>query len=110
MAWPYIAGAVAVAVLANSLSLLWARGESRYSVWFFAMVAVSPFVFISFGLVGSRMGLAVGSAVLDSLLTLGTIAVGLVFFQEWRSVSAAQFAGMALALAGIFLMLFFPKT
>jgi hypothetical protein len=109
--WLYIAVAVATGVVANAVSAAWARGASRYSWQFFTMLLISPFVFISFGLVTARLGgLAIGSGVLDSLLTLGTIVVGLFLYQEWRAVSMVQYLGMALALAGVFLMLFFPKA
>jgi multidrug transporter EmrE-like cation transporter len=107
--WPALAGAVAIAVLTNAVSVKWARGENRFSGWFFLMVALAPLVFMSFGLVASKLGLAMGSAIVDSLLTACTIAVGLALLQEWRAVSALQCLGMALALAGVFLMLFFPK-
>ena len=67
-------------------------------------------VFFSFGLVTSRLGVAVSSGIIDSLLTASTIAVGLILFQEWSKVSMLQYFGMVLALCGIFLMLFFPKS
>jgi multidrug transporter EmrE-like cation transporter len=101
--------AVAFAVIGNSISAVWARRQDTFSPWFFAMVAVAPLVFVSFGLVTSRLGLAVGSGVIDSLLTLATILVGLLAFGEWSRVSPLQYAGMALALAGVSLMVFFPK-
>lgn len=106
--WPLIAAAVAIGVVANAVSAAWARGEDRYSVWFFAMLLVSPLVFISFGLVASKIGLAMGSGVIDSLLTLSTIFLGLIVYQEWRSLSPLQYLGMVLALAGVFLMLSSP--
>jgi multidrug transporter EmrE-like cation transporter len=105
----YIALAVAIALSANSVSALWAKNENRYSLWLLLLVVLSPFVFISFGLVTGRMGLAITSAVIDSLLTISTIIVGLVFFKEWDKISTAQYVGMAFAIIGIFLMIYFPK-
>lgn len=108
--WIYILAAVFIAVLGNSVSAIWAKEADKFSLWLLAVLAISPFVFISFGLVTSRLGVAIGSGVIDSLLTLSTISVGLFLFQEWGKVSSLQFLGMALALSGVFLMLFFPKS
>lgn len=40
---------------------------------------------------------------------VGVLANSISLNQEWRTVSPIQYLGMVLALAGIFLMLFFPK-
>ncbi len=108
--WLYIAGAVAIALLANSVSAVWARGEDKLSLWLLAILILSPLVFISFGLTTSKLGVAISSSAVDSLLTVSTIAVGLVLFQEWNKISGLQYLGMTLALCGLFLMLFFPKA
>lgn len=107
--WIFIIGALATAVLGNTLGTLWAKGESKISLWLLAVIVVSPLVFITFGLVTSRIGLAVSSAVIDTLLTVSTIAVGLLIFREWDKLSALQYVGMALALTGVFLMLYFSR-
>ncbi len=106
-AWFCIIVAVAVAVMANYLSTLWARGGSRTLL--LALILISPIVFISFGLVTARLGLSVSSAVIDTLLTLSTIFVGLVIFHEWNTLVTMQYMGMFLALTGVFLMVFFSK-
>ena len=108
--WLYVIIAVAIAVLANSVSAVWAKGDDKFSVWFLALLVISPLVFISFGLTTSRLGVAVSSGTIDSLLTVSTIAVGLVLFQEWQKVSTLQYLGIAFAVIGIFLMVFFPKS
>lgn len=107
--WVYVIVAVAIAISANSISTIWAKGEDRFSPWLIAVITISPFVFISFGLVVSKVGMAISSGVIDSLLTFSTIAIGLIVFREWDKVSAAQYVGMAFAMTGIVLMLFFPK-
>ena len=66
-------------------------------------------VFITFGLVTSRVGVAVSSAVVDTLLTVSTVAVGLLLFREWNRLSAIQYVGMLLALMGVLLMVSFSK-
>lgn len=103
--WFYIIVAVLVAVSANSVSAIWASKENRFtSPWFLLLLLISPLVFITFGLVTSRLGLAVTSATVDILLTVTTILVGLFFFREVGNLSWYQFLGMAFALTGMILM------
>jgi drug/metabolite transporter (DMT)-like permease len=52
------------------------------------------------------LGVAISSATIDSLLTVTTIAVGLLFFHEWNTISFYQYVGMGLVLVGIFLTQF----
>ena len=107
--WFYIVGAVLVAVTANSISTIWAGKENKLtSIWFLAVILISPFVFIAFGLVTSRLGLTVSSATVDSLLTISSVLVGLFFFQEWGTLSYHQYLGLTLAILGIIFMQF-PK-
>ena len=108
--WFYVVAAVSIALIGNSVSAIWAKGDDKTSLWLLALILVSPMVFLSFGFVTSKLGLAVTSGVIDSLLTVSTMAVGIFFFQEWQKISFLQYFGMALALLGIFLMIFFPKT
>ncbi len=105
-----VVGAVAIALLANAVSTIWARGADKLSIWLVLVVLVSPLVFLSFGLVTMRLGVTISSGTIDSLLTVTTIAMGLIIFQEWSKVSPLQYLGIGLALAGIFLMVYFPKA
>src|SRR3989338_1479477 len=105
--WFYILGAVSIALLANSISVIWATNKGgKFSMWLLLLIVISPFVFITFGLVASKLGLSMGSAVVDSLLTITTILVGLFLFKEWGNVSTYQYVGMLLAVSGIILMQF----
>ena len=105
--WLYILGTVSIAVLANSISVIWATDKGgKFSMWLLLLIIISPFVFITFGLVTSRLGLSMSSAIVDSLLTITTILVGLFLFREWGSVSTYQYMGMLLAVSGIILMQF----
>ncbi|MEK7857525.1 MAG: hypothetical protein AAB320_00165 [Elusimicrobiota bacterium] len=106
---PLIAGALAIALFANSVSAVWAKQPGKVSWPLFLMLLSSPLVFVSFGLVTARLGLAVGAGVIDSLLSVSTIAVGLILFREWDKVSSLQYLGMFLAFVGVALMLLFPK-
>lgn len=105
--WFYIISTVAVAVTANSISAIWASKENKFTtIWFPLMIIISPIVFITFGLVTSKIGLSVSSATIDSLLTISTILVGLFLFHEWGNVSLYQYVGMFLAVSGVVLMQF----
>ena|SRR3989344_1546319 len=107
--WFYIISAVLVAVTANSISTIWAGKENKLTtIWLLAVIIISPFVFITFGLVTSKLGLTVSSATVDSLLTIGSVLVGLFLFQEWNTFSLYQYLGLILAISGIILMQF-PK-
>lgn len=105
----YIIIAVGVALLANSISAVWAKQDSRYSLWLVAVILISPLVFITYGLVTSRVGLSIAAGTVDSLLTISTIAVGLFVFHEWDKLIGLQYLGIVLAMAGIFLMVFSPS-
>jgi multidrug transporter EmrE-like cation transporter len=104
--WFYILGSVSIAVLANSIGIIWATDKGgKFSLWLLLLVLISPLVFISFGLTASKLGgLSMGSAIIDSILTISTILVGLVLFKEWGNVSLYQLVGMSFAVCGIILM------
>jgi len=104
--WLSIILAVAVALAANYISTIWAGKDSRFTIWLLALIVISPLVFITFGLVTSKLGLAMTSGVVDSLLTLSTILVGLFVLREWNTISLYQYIGMACAFLGIILMQF----
>lgn len=108
--WGYIIGALLVALLGNSLGAVWASKPHWLNPWLLGPIIVGPFVFITFGLVASRVGLAIGSGTLDSLLTISTVLVGLVVFQEWGKLGPVQYAGLACVILGIILMQFEPKA
>lgn len=104
--WFYIITAVTVALTANSISAIWASKDSKLNPWFLLLLIVSPFVFITFGLTTSKLGLAVSSGTIDSLLTISTMLVGLFLFSEWHSLSLYQYTGIGFAIIGIILMQF----
>lgn len=99
--WLFVVLAVAVALFGNYLGATWASKPEKISLYLLAVVIVSPFVFITFGLVTSRMGVAIGSGTIDALLTVCTILMGLLFFQEWNKISMFQYIGLAMILSGI---------
>ncbi|WP_322810016.1 hypothetical protein [Terricaulis sp.] len=102
----YVFLAVGVASLGNYLSAVWASDENTYGWSLAALILVSPVVFITFGLVVRRTGLAVAAGTVDTLLTATTIVIGLIIFREWAKITPLQYAGIGLAVSGMCLMLF----
>ncbi len=107
--WLYWLTALAIAVLANSVSAHWAHQHNKFSPWLLATVVIAPIVYITFGLVASRTGLAIAAGTIDLSLALITSVIGLAAFGEWNRVSVPQYVGLGLGLAGVALMLLFPK-
>lgn len=105
----YILVTVAIAVTGNAIAAHWGQQENLLSPWLIAVLLISPIVFITFGIISSKVGLAVASGVSVSLTTMTTMLIGLVFFNEWSRLSSMQYLGMVLVLAGISLMLFAPN-
>lgn len=108
--WGYVLVAVAVAVLGNYIGATWASKPDKLSLWLLAILVVSPFVFITFGLVTNKLGVAIGSGTLDALLTVSTIVLGLVVFGESSKLSMFQYLGLGFVVAGIILLQFSLKT
>ena len=104
--WLYIIGAVFIALLANSISAVWASKENKFTIWLLPVIIISPIVFITFGLVTSKLGLTISAATIDSLLVISTILVGLFLFHEWNTISLYQYIGISLAAMGIIFMQF----
>jgi hypothetical protein len=107
--WFFIVIAVGIAVVANSVSAIWAAGSNKFSIWLLAIMLISPLVFITYGLITTKLGVARTSGTIDSLLAVSSILVGLILFQEWHKVTLLQFFGMVFVSIGIFLMLFTAK-
>lgn len=108
--WTYTIGAVAIALFGNYLAATWAKQDEKFSLLFLAVILVSPFVFISFGLVTSRIGVAIGSGTIDALLTVTTVIMGLTLFHEWSKISSLQFLGLLFVMLGITLLQFSMKS
>lgn len=104
--WASTLGAVAVAVAANSISAIWAEHKNKFTWWLVALILISPLVFITFGLVTAEVGVAVGAGTMDSLLSLSTITIGLIFFREKHKLSTYQYWGLLCISIGIILMQF----
>ena len=104
----YVLIAVVVAVSANSIGAIWAKQDNKFSPWLIAVILISPLVFITYGLVTTRIGMSLASSVIDSLMIIGSIAVGLFLFHEANKIIGLQYLGMSLAVVGVLLIIFSP--
>lgn len=103
ISWVYVILSLSAALAANTVSAKWAGEATLLNRYLPIMLVLSPLVFITFGLTTARTGLALGSASVDSLLTITTIVVGLIFFREWKTLSVTQLMGIAAIVVGIVL-------
>lgn len=102
--WAEVLATVSIALVANSVSAIWAEQDKKLTWWLVAVVLISPLVYITFGLMTAKIGVAIGSGTLDSLLSISTIAVGLVFFKDSKKLSRYQFLGLYCIVVGIICM------
>ncbi len=96
----FSAGVALLFVFANILTK-----KSLDAGWEWLMVVVSFLAvaaFIAFRSVCKNFGLAVASGVVDSFLTIFTIAVAIFVFKE--SLTAKQYAGLGLLFIGLYLV------
>jgi len=103
--WFVVFACAALSTLADTLGTVW--WEQKRMGWLAALLFLSPLVFLAFGYVGSRFGLAKASSLTNTLVVVGPILVGFLFRGELRQLSKMEMTGMVLALAGIVLLTFF---
>jgi len=106
--WSAVLACAALSTLADTLGTVWWEQKKPWIL--FAVLGISPLVFLAFGYVGSHFGLAKASSLTNTLVVLGPILVGILLRGELRQLSAVELAGMGLAVAGIALLtLFSPR-
>jgi len=106
--WSAVLACAALSTLADTLGTVWWEQKKPWIL--FAVLGISPLVFLAFGYVGSHFGLAKASSLTNTLVVIGPILVGIVLRGELRQLSAVELAGMGLAVAGIALLtLFSPR-
>jgi drug/metabolite transporter (DMT)-like permease len=103
--WSAVLACAALISLVDTLGTVWWEQKRLWVL--LAIVGLSPLVFLAFGYVGSHFGLAKASSLTNTLVVIGPILVGIIFRGELRQLSAAELAGIVLALAGIALLTVF---
>lgn len=98
--WISIAAAAALFILCDALSAHWGKTDSRNSL--LIVLALSPISYYFFALVNQRVELAVAASLVNTIVVLGGILVGVVFFGE--TLSHLQMAGVGMAICAVTLL------
>ena len=106
--WTAILVCTILSTLTDTLGTLW--WERKQTALLIATIALSPLVFLSFGYIGSHLGLARASGLTNSLIVAGPILIGITFRHELRQLALPQIFGMAFVLLGITLLALFKAT
>ncbi len=103
--WVIVLACALLTTLTDTLGTLW--WEKKQTLVLLLTLLLAPVAFLSFGYVGSHLGLARASSLTNSLIVLGPILVGVLFRQELQQLSFTQRIGIGLIVAGITLLTFF---
>jgi len=87
-------------ILCDSLSANWAKTSSISSVA--TVVVLSPIAYILFGLLASRVNLAIAGSLVNLMIMIGAVLVGLFYFKE--RVTQFQWAGISLGVVAIVIL------
>lgn len=99
---------IACVVLSTTMDGVSTQFWKKQNYWLLIpILIVSPCVFLLFGYVGSQNGLALASSLTNSLIVIGPIMVGLIFFSEWEKMTLPLYVGMFLIVAGIAIVVWF---
>lgn len=100
----WIALSILIFTACDALSKFWAL---TMSIWpLLGIIVSAPVAFFLFGRVTRDTGLAVGSSMINAGNVVSAMTFGLIFFSEWKILSAQQYIGMLCAIIGIVLMMF----
>lgn len=98
--WVFVAVAAALFILCDALSAHWGKTDSRSSL--LLVLALSPVSYYFFALVNQRVELAVAASLVNTIVVMGGIVVGVVFFGE--TLSHLQMAGIGMAICAVTLL------
>jgi multidrug transporter EmrE-like cation transporter len=87
-------------ILCDSLSTNWAKTSSTSSVA--TVVVLSPLAYLLFGLLASRVNLAIAGSLVNLMIMIGAVLVGVLYFKE--HVTMLQWIGIGLAGAAIVIL------
>lgn len=105
--WFAMIGCAVISTLADTMATLY--WESRRPLHLFATLGLAPLVFVLFGYVGAKQGLATASGLTNSLIVAGPILVGLVLRREAQHLSSLQLVGLLLIFTGIGMVVLFGR-
>jgi drug/metabolite transporter (DMT)-like permease len=87
-------------ILCDSLSTNWAKTSSVSSV--VTVVVLSPVAYLLFGLLASRVNLAIAGSLVNLMIMIGAVLVGLLYFKE--HVTMLQWVGIGLGGVAIVIL------
>jgi multidrug transporter EmrE-like cation transporter len=87
-------------ILCDSLSANWAKTSSISSVA--TVVVLSPLAYLLFGLLASRVNLAIAGALVNLMIMIGAVLVGLLYFKE--RVAMLQWVGISFGVVAIVIL------
>jgi len=95
-----IAAAAGLFILCDALSAHWGKTDNRNSL--LLVLALSPISYYLFAMVNQRMEMAVAVSLVNTMVVVGGILVGVLFFGE--SLSNMQMAGIGMAIGAVTLL------
>lgn len=108
LAWLAVIACVLLSTLADTLSTQYWKKQSTSML--FATITIAPVVFLCFGYVGNRFGLSIASCLTNSLVVVGPIIVGLIFFSEWKTMNSRVYLGILMVVIGITTIVYYREV
>lgn len=87
-------------ILCDSLSANWAKVGSRLSL--VIVLVLSPTAYLLFGLLASRVNLAIAGSLVNLMIMIGAVLVGIFYFKE--QVTLLQWIGIGLGIIAILIL------
>jgi drug/metabolite transporter (DMT)-like permease len=100
VAWLLTLGSSGFFILCDALSANWAKRSHLSSLA--VVVVLSPIAYLLFGLLASRLNLAIAGSLVNLMIMIGAVLVGVFHFKE--HVTGLQWAGIALGAVAIVLL------
>ncbi len=98
--WALTLCAAGIFILCDSLSANWGK---KSHLWSLAIVVVlSPIAYLLFGLLASRVNLAVAGSLVNLMIMVGAVLVGAFYFKE--HITGVQWAGIILGAVAIVIL------
>ena len=87
-------------ILCDSLSANWAKKSHFLSLA--VVVVLSPIAYLLFGLLASRVNLAVAGSLVNLMIMVGAVLVGVFYFKE--HITGLQWTGITLGAVAILIL------
>lgn len=87
-------------ILCDSLSTHWARTSSLRSVA--TVIVLAPVAYLLFGLLASRVNLAIAGSLVNLMIMIGAVLVGIFWFEE--KITTLQWTGILLGIAAVLIL------